>query len=85
MSDTMRLSDPEYTADAGGIVLFVDDEPNILSTLMRTFVPVPTVKAIVAQSGESAMELLKKFPVDLIVTDHRMPGMTGNTLLATCR
>ena len=31
------------------------------------------------------MELLKQQPIDLVLTDHRMPEMTGVELLAHCQ
>lgn len=34
------------------------------------------------ETAESALELLLELPVDLIVTDYRLPGMDGVSLLA---
>ena len=36
---------------------------------------------LTALSGPEALELLKKEPVHVVISDHRMPGMTGTELL----
>jgi CheY-like chemotaxis protein len=57
-------------------LLLVDDEPSILSSLKRLFRR-EGYKLLTAQSGAEALELLACNPVDVIVSDQRMPGMTG--------
>ncbi len=56
-------------------LLLVDDEPANLQKLQRTFVDAYTVHA--ARSGEEALEILRREPVDAIITDQKMPNMTG--------
>lgn len=63
-------------------LLLVDDEANILSSLRRLFRP-QGYRVLTAESGDEALELLAAEPVDLILSDMRMPGMTGAQLLAT--
>jgi len=70
--------------DPVGTVLFVDDEPFVLSALLRVFARIPSVRPLIVPSGNAALDVLKRFPVDVIVTDQNMPGITGNGLLATC-
>lgn len=65
-------------------LLFVDDEPNILSALRRLFRPLG-YRILTAESGDEALELLAQHPVDLVVSDMRMPGMDGATLLTRIR
>ncbi len=63
-------------------VLFVDDEQEILDGLqvgMRRFRK--RWKTHFATSGAAALELLEQHPVDVIVSDMRMPGMDGAALL----
>lgn len=62
-------------------VLLVDDEENILSSVRRVLRN-ERYRLIAATSGAMALELLEQHEVDLIVSDARMPGMDGATLLA---
>ena len=61
-------------------VLFVDDEPHILSSLRRGLMD-EEFTCYYAESGKAALELMGKNPVHVIVTDMRMPEMTGLILL----
>ena len=64
-------------------IFFVDDEPNILSGLKRMFRSLRQEKDLYfAESGQDALDLMAEHPVDDIVSDMRMPGMDGATLLA---
>jgi len=64
-------------------VLFVDDEPRVLTTMRMLFRAHYEVHF--AEGGQQALELLKKQMVDVIVSDQRMPGMTGIELLRAAR
>ena len=57
-------------------LLLVDDETHILSALKRLFRR-DGYRIHTAESGEAALELLAREPVDVIVSDQRMPGMAG--------
>lgn len=61
-------------------ILIVDDEENVLRSLVRLLGREP-YEVHVSTSGPEALESLKKFPIDLIISDHRMPGMTGAEFL----
>jgi response regulator RpfG family c-di-GMP phosphodiesterase len=61
-------------------VLFVDDESHVLGTIKR-LLQNEAYGVITANSGAEALELLAKQPVSLIVTDQRMPEMSGLDLL----
>ncbi len=61
-------------------VLFVDDEPNILNSLRRSLMDEEFFCQF-ASSGEEALEIIRKDPIALLVTDMRMPGMNGLELL----
>ncbi|MES2016224.1 MAG: HD domain-containing phosphohydrolase [Pseudomonadota bacterium] len=65
-------------------VLFVDDEPNILSSLKRLFRPLG-YKVLTAESGAAGLELLAQEHVDLVVSDMRMPEMDGARFLELVR
>lgn len=65
-------------------VLFVDDETNILKAVRRLFKGEP-FEIETAESGPAAIEFLSNNPVQVIVSDQRMPGMTGVDLLSRIR
>ncbi len=60
-------------------ILIVDDEPANLQKLKRTFVGEFVVHE--AGGGEEALRLLREHKVAAIITDQRMPVMTGVELL----
>jgi PAS domain S-box-containing protein len=65
-------------------LLVVDDDRIILELLRRTFGALYEVRS--ASSGEEAIEELKRdAAVDLLITDQKMPGMTGLELIAEAR
>ena len=61
-------------------VLFVDDEERVLSCLKGGLLGEP-YKTLFAKSGKEALEILEKNEVHVIVTDMRMPEMSGLELL----
>ena len=61
-------------------VLIVDDEEDILK-LMAEAVSRWGYNPIIAHNGEDAFEKVQNLPVDLILTDVRMPKVDGITLL----
>lgn len=63
-------------------ILFVDDEPHILSGLRRMLRSVSaTWDMTFANGGAEALEILARARHDVIVADLRMPGMDGAQLL----
>jgi response regulator RpfG family c-di-GMP phosphodiesterase len=82
---------PETVADAAAeqpaaapSILLVDDEPSVLSALKRVLRPA-RYEILTAESGEAALELLASSEVDLIVSDMRMPNMSGAAFLSRAR
>jgi len=62
-------------------VLLVDDEPYVLSGLNRVFHR-EGYRLLTASNGFEALELLAVNPVQVIISDQRMPDMTGIELLS---
>lgn len=61
-------------------VLLVDDEQNILHAIKR-LLRKEDYELHIATSGEEALALLNNKQVDVIISDHRMQGMSGIELL----
>jgi response regulator RpfG family c-di-GMP phosphodiesterase len=62
-------------------LLFVDDEKNILNSIRRLF-RTENYNILLANSGSEGLEVLKDHDVSGIISDQRMPGMTGSQFLA---
>ncbi|HHO75399.1 MAG TPA: response regulator, partial [Deltaproteobacteria bacterium] len=66
-------------------ILFVDDEENILRSLKRMFLS-EDFEVYTASSGLGGLKILQEYDgIGLIVSDQRMPGMTGVEFLAKAR
>lgn len=61
-------------------LLAVDDESNILAALRRLF-RTQGYELLTADSGKAALALLEQEPVDLVISDMRMPEMNGAQFL----
>ena len=61
-------------------ILFVDDEAQILKSIRRLFMDTE-YEVITAESGSEALDILANNKIDLIVSDMRMPNMSGYELL----
>jgi CheY-like chemotaxis protein len=73
------------TQNAGGTVLVVDDQ-EILRLLMCKTLENGGFRVLAANSGADALTVFRDAapPVDLLITDYRMPGMTGLELAREC-
>lgn len=56
-------------------ILYIDDEEHNLISFKATFRLKYTVSTAI--SAEAARQVLKEKPIDIIITDQRMPAMTG--------
>jgi DNA-binding NtrC family response regulator len=65
-------------------VLFVDDEVAVLEAL-RSALRKATFAVLTATSATEALKLLKDRPIDVVVSDERMPGMLGSEFLGYVR
>ena len=86
MGQPVQELNPESSPLRDGIftLLFVDDEENVLNALRRIFLE-ENYTILTAGSALKALEIMESRPINLIVSDHRMPGMTGGELLKTVR
>ncbi|HTD06261.1 EAL domain-containing protein [Undibacterium sp.] len=74
----LRMERPPRT------LLLVDDEPNILASLKR-LLRREGYQILLANSGQEGLEILEKNRVDVIISDQRMPNMTGVEFLRTAK
>jgi CheY-like chemotaxis protein len=62
-------------------ILLVDDEPDVLLALQELLRLRLRADVRIAASADEALKALGEGPVDLLVTDHRMPGVSGIDLI----
>ena len=72
------------TAQPLGSILLVDDETNILTSLKRLFRPTG-YRIMTAESGQEGLAILESEPIDVIISDMRMPHMSGAQFLEKVR
>ncbi len=60
-------------------LLLVDDDPDVLATLRRTFRR--EYKTLTATGGAEAIEIIDKHSVNMIICDQRMPDISGDDVL----
>ncbi len=66
-----------------GQLLIIDDEEEILKALRRQFRREYDV--YVAVNAQEGLRIIKEAPIQVIITDQRMPGMTGVQFLARAK
>jgi len=62
------------------VVLLVDDEPRILSALLRALRR-EGYQLLAAETPAEALRLAEKNAIDCVLSDHKMPGITGLELI----
>jgi DNA-binding NtrC family response regulator len=65
-------------------VLVVDDDPALRQTI-EAIVRSAGMNSITASSGEEAIEVVRKFPVDVMLLDVQLPGVSGLQVLRQVR
>ena len=78
----MNMSNKEVTIP--NRILFVDDEENVLRSLRRLFMS-EDYEVLTALSGSDGLAILKDIEIPVIVSDQRMPVMTGAEFLEKSR
>ena len=74
----------EYTLTEQHTLLFVDDEQNILNALQRVFRKEP-YKMLMTTNPIEALRLIETESLTLVISDHRMPEMSGTEFLSRVR
>lgn len=75
---------PSDSASASRTLLLVDDEENILAALTR-LLRRDGYRILRAGGGREALDMLAREPVGVILSDQRMPGMSGVEFLREAR
>lgn len=78
------MSTISTSENANGTLLVVDDEANILAALTRLFRR-DGYRLLSATSGEAGLALLAEHEVGVILSDQRMPDMSGVEFLRAAR
>lgn len=77
----MSTHQASFVEKIPAVLLFVDDEPNVLKALRRLFHSDDYVIHLAA-GGNEGLDILHQHAVDLIISDMRMPEMNGAEFLA---
>ena len=67
-----------------GNILVVEDDITVLK-LVQNVLEVEGFKVKIAQTGDAALKILKENPIDILMTDLGMPGMSGYQLASKAR
>ena len=81
-AETARADSPALTHHH--LVLCVDDEPRTLAALRRTFRREP-YEVVVTSNPWQALSWIDSRDVSLVISDQRMPEMTGSEMIAEIR
>ncbi len=84
MNDAATHPEAAGGAHETATLLFVDDEANILSALKRLFRP-QGYRIFTAAGGAEGLAIMEQAPVDLVISDMRMPEMSGAQFLEQVR
>lgn len=84
LAGNKRLPLGDMPANTGQTLLLVDDEPNILNALTR-LLRRENYHILAASSPLEAFDLLAKHPVQVILSDQRMPEMSGTEFFSRVR
>src|SRR4051794_3400199 len=81
MDVTPPSSPPSHPSHPGSpTVLVVDDEPSIVDSLQK-ILERESLRVLTAGSGGEALDIIRREPISVLLTDLMMPGMSGMDLL----
>jgi CheY-like chemotaxis protein len=66
-------------------ILVVDDDESVALSLQDGLATLPNCGIVLATSGDQALQIFKRQPFDLLITDYDMPGMDGIALARQVR
>ena len=80
----MAVAAPDPQTDAASKILVVDDERS-MRELLAIVLKREGHDVLLADNGRSAVELLEREPIELLISDIRMPDMTGVEVLGAAQ
>ncbi|HZC05284.1 MAG TPA: response regulator transcription factor [Ktedonobacterales bacterium] len=75
---------PAQAGQSAQTVLVVDDDPAIVE-LLRDFLVASDFRALEATNGQEALDIIAREPVDCLIMDVMMPGLSGFDLCRQIR
>ena len=85
LADAETPAPRPHKVKRSAVILFVDDDP-LIAMSTREMLEDLGHRVIGASSGRHALDIIRsEQPIDLMMTDHVMPGMTGIELAAASR
>ena len=84
LADGVTLRIPEKSAEPPKRILIVDDEPGILAS-MRRLLRRDGYEILTANSAKDGFDILAQQEVQVILSDQRMPEMSGTEFLSRAR
>ena len=75
---------PDERAEAGLDILVIDDDPDVLATISK-YLEARGHRVTGAGRGDEGLAALERQPVDIVVTDLKMPGLDGFEVLKGVR
>lgn len=76
--------DPPATHPSGARILFVDDDA-FTRRIINAALSNRGFRTRLADSAIAAMAILRSEPIDIVLTDQQMPGLSGLELMRTMR
>lgn len=84
LADVATVAPPLQPGSAMGTTLIVEDDPTISGLLQQQMLQLG-LQVHLAGDGEAGWQCLQEVTVDLLITDYRMPGIDGPTLIRRVR
>jgi DNA-binding NtrC family response regulator len=66
-------------------LLLVDDDADMLDLMQMAFMESGNFAVTVCQDARDAVEILKKQPIEVVISDYRMPVMNGGVFVKAAR
>ncbi len=62
-------------------ILLIDDEQDLCLVMKLNLERTGAYEVLTAATGEEGLDLARRAPIDLVITDFKLPGMDGESVL----